>query len=377
MASGPNWNPRRGTFYVQYWDGVWKRETVTRPTKKRRPTDPLIPSPKTVPPEAKAAFIRLAEVERVARLRSPGRSLLVESLADFLTEHTESYRTTSKPSIDRACKHFLAWCKVQKIDRIDGVTTHVCARWMEDRSRIVEPTTLKRERAQIARAWNKAVRRKALPDNPWIGADLPVKITRKKRGSWSRDQFNQLLAQCRPWLQDILIVGCNTGLRISALLRLRWDDVKWRSEAGVGYGWITVLPENDKAGKGYRVPMSRDCHEVLARRFGSNDPDFVITGDNGKRLIQRTSVAVAIDRACIRAKLKEPDSPNHHMRRTFGRWAVFGHLTGKPVPLTVVSGWMGHSSVKTTMIYLDVTDDDSTRFMVPDEDTLPPATTHS
>jgi integrase len=376
MASGPNWNPRRGTYYVQYWDGEWKRKSVTRPIKPKQ-RGALVPEPKTVPPEARAAFTRLAEVERLARLRSPSRYALNDSLADFLAAHHDSYKTSTKVSIKNSCDQFTEWCEAQKIDRVERVTADVCARWLDHRCKTVAPSTLKRERAQLSRAWNKARKRKTLVDNPWAGIELPVKVVPRKRGSWTRDQFAKILEHSRPWLRDLLVIGTHTGLRISALLSLKWSDIKWGTANGVGFGWVTVRAENDKAGKGYRVPMSRECHEILARRIGVHDNKHVVTGYNGSPLKNLSGVAVAIIRANKRAGLGKIESPNHQMRRTFGRWAVFGHLTGRPIPLTVVSSWLGHSSVKTTMLYLDVSEDDSSRFMLPDEDMLPLATSPS
>jgi integrase len=54
------------------------------------------------------------------------------------------------------------------------------------------------------------------------------------------------------------------------------------------------------------------------------------------------------------------------MRRTFGRWAVMGHLTGTPIPLYTVSRWLGHHNTRTTLIYLDIEEEESARFIAPD-----------
>ena len=74
-------------------------------------------------------------------------------------------------------------------------------------------------------------------------------------------------------------------------------------------------------------------------------------------------VGKAVRLACERAGLPRPDAPCHALRRTFGRWAVLGHLTGRPVPLYVVSRWMGHHSVEMTERYLDLSRESSQEWM--------------
>ncbi len=370
MATEIKWNPHRGTYYVQYWDGGWRRKTVTR---KRAGWNPGDPPPKKIPPEAIVAHADILKLEEIARSRSINRSMLPGTLREFLLAHIETYRDPTKKSVANVVANFLEWCGSRRIDRVEKVTAAACGQWFEDRGRFVEPSTLKRERAQLARAWSKAARRKLIADNPWTVID-PPRLVPKEKGAWTREQFKALLSRCNPWLVDLLVVGVNTGFRISALLNLMWDQVEWNRTKRQGYGFIKVTAERDKAKKGYRIPISRECYDVLSRRRFTSDAVYCLTGHYGRRILRSGTVAKGIERACRRAKLRRPDSPNHHMRRTFGRWAVLGYLTGEPVPLTTLSGWMGHASVKTTMIYLDVSDDDSTRYMLGSEYKSPEAT---
>jgi integrase len=160
-------------------------------------------------------------------------------------------------------------------------------------------------------------------------------------------------------------VGAHTGLRIEALRGLEWRDVEWAAPGEGGFGFVRVRPELDKTGKGYRVPVDRACHDVLARRFVHKDAHaaFVLTGARGRPIRRTMQTHKAIVSACARAGLERPASPNHHMRRTFGRWAVLGHLTGQPIPMYVVSKWMGHSSIAMTEHYLALSFDDSAKWM--------------
>jgi integrase len=375
MASGPYPDPRRGTWSVQWFDGIkWRRHVVVKKRPGWKPGDAL---PKKPPAEALAALAIYVNKEQAARRR---RGVGIDrTVADFLGDYRESYsgrKQGSQLELDKAIKVFLTWCAGKGIHQLEAVTSAVCHQWMNDRARTksrrtgkpIAHATLKKERALLARAWAEAVRREEMDRNPWISVTVPGKPVSKKRESWTPEELGKLLAASAPWLRDLLLIGCHTGLRIAALMALEWRDIHWAKEKEnpLRFGFIEVRPETDKAGKGYSVPIDRVCHDTLARRFLHRDAHIthVLIGKRGKPIRRSSITEKAIRAACKRAGLKNPDSPNHHMRRTFGRQAVFGQLiTGRPIPLYVVSKWMGHSSVQMTERYLALSHDDSARWM--------------
>jgi integrase len=378
MASGPYFDKRRGTWTVQYWNGVkWCRPVVVR---KRRGWKPGDPAPKKPPPEAIAELARYTKAEQEARERKG--TVLAQSVKVFLETYRKTYAKTQEPSstkeLDKVIKLFLGWCEGQGIGRIDQVTPSICQRWITDRESMsslttgkpIQHATVRKERALLAAAWSRAARLKEIPDNPWTAALVEVKPGNEPKGSWSVEEYQRLLKVCHPWLKAVLILGCNTGLRIEALRCLEWRDIVWAKPGDKGFGWVYVRPELDKAGKGYRVPINEAIHELLFGRFMHRDTDavFVLSGKGKKPIRQNNITDRAIRRACIKAGLATEEnpikSPNHHMRRTFGRWAVSGHLTGKPVPIFVVSKWYGHASIAMTMQYLAISEDDSTSYML-------------
>lgn len=372
MASGPYPDPRRGTWAVQWFDGIkWRRTVVARKRPGWKPGDKMPANP---PPEARAALARFIEKERVARQRKGVGA--DRTVADFLESFRAGYGSRKESSaleLKKAVDVFLAWCEAEKVRKLEDVTSAACHRWMDDRARTTSRrtgkpiafATLKKERALLATAWAEAAKKEQVDRNPWASVEVPGKPSSKSRGSWSPEELAKLIEVSGPWLRDLFLVGCHTGLRIAALIALEWRDVGWSKGEGGGWGFLTVRAELDKAGKGYRVPIDRTCHDVLARRFIHKDAHatHVLTG-RSRRPIRRSSLTgKAIRAACRRAGLADPDSPNHHMRRTFGRQAVLGQLTGRPIPLYVVSRWMGHASVQMTEKYLALSHDDSARWM--------------
>jgi integrase len=372
MASGPYPDLRRGTWSIQYFDGKkWRRKVIV---KKRPGWKPGMPMPRKPPPEAIAALAEYARKEEAARKQ--GGAAGQGTVREFLEAYARGYvgkAEKSRIELDKAIKVFLAWCDANKVRTVDDANAPACNRWMDERAATISKrtgkpmayATLEKERGLIAAAWSAAVRKQQVLSNPWATVVIPGKPTTKHRGSWSPEELEKILAVSRTWLRDLILIGCHTGLRIAALLALEWRDCLWSRANEAGYGFIVVRPELDKAGKGYRVPIDRVCHDVLARKFLHRDAHqvYVITGKCGRPIKSSNTTEAAICAACRRAGLKRPDSPNHHLRRTFGRQAVLGQLTGRPIPIYVVSKWLGHASVGMTEYYLDLTHDDSARWM--------------
>ena len=360
---------RRGTYSIQWHDGVrWTRDPVHRITNWK----PGASRPRRDPADVTRALGTYIDKEKDARKRGrrdPDRTIR-EFLESYATAYALDRAAGSVEQLRQAVRNFLAWCAEVKLVKLEDVTPSECRNWIVARAgQTSEKTgeritfkTLTKEKCLLSGAWTQALRLEEIDRNPWSNVEVPAKPLDREKPSWSPDEYAALLRACRPWLRDIITLGCHTGIRISALLGLEWRDVTWNSGPGPGYGKITVRQELDKSSKGYNVPIHVTAHDLLARRMIHRDGDRILAGMRGQPTTMRVTYT-AIKRGCERAGLPEPSSPNHHMRRTFGRWAVIGHLTGRPVPLYVVSRWMGHSSVAMTEKYLDIKPDESADWM--------------
>jgi integrase len=360
-------NEQRGTWAVQWHDGRRRRRTTVVP--KRNGWKPGDGMPKKAPVRATEALAEYQRREDDARRNRAGdRDVTV---AGFLGEYLAGYAAGARPSsveqLGRSAKVFLAYCADRKVELVSAVTPAVVDGFLTWRTGHAAHNTAKKDAALVAGAWSKAVRLRALPDNPWKGVPVPGKPPGPRKSSWSPAEYRTLQEKCRPWLRAVLTLGCNTGLRVFALTRLEWRDLKFSQAGEAGFGVVTVRKELDKARKGYTLPMSKDCHDLLfrVRATGKGGNACVLSGQGGRPIGCTRSVATAIHRAARRAGLPRPDAPNHAMRRTFGRWAVLGHLTGRPVPLYVVSRWLGHHSTRQTEEYLDLREHESQDWMAP------------
>lgn len=139
-------------------------------------------------------------------------------------------------------------------------------------------------------------------------------------------------------IQEKLIVWTliDTGLRVSELCSLTPQNMMWQEKAlkisGKGglYG---------KMSKKRIVPLSRRLQALLEHYFAINDKWFV-----KKRMAQYVVKQVA-----NKARITAPVTA-HVLRHTFATLAI-----QKGISLAAVSRILGHDSILTTQIYLNLT----------------------
>jgi len=156
----------------------------------------------------------------------------------------------------------------------------------------------------------------------------------------STDEERRLLAAAAAWpyLEDLIIVGLATGLRRDELFSLRKEDIDLRLNL------VNVV--NGKGGKSRSVPIApaRSAHRALSRLVtGRGQWIFRAPLSKGKMRGVDLSLKLACEKAGIQGVTL------HALRHTFGT-----RLVASGIDLRTVQELMGHSSIKTTMIYAHV-----------------------
>lgn len=182
--------------------------------------------------------------------------------------------------------------------------------------------------------------------------DIKLKKPQSKPQGLSEEEQNKLLStienekmdkKCFTTFRDALIVKTMlfAGLRVSEMLSLRYVDYKLEEERDKVYT-ITVKGKGNKVRTIYisRININDDLEELL--KIKSID-DFVCLSSNNN-IINRANVDKIIKGFCRRAKIKEYSS--HKLRHTFAK--NFLRNKGNIVHLKEL---LGHSDIKTTMIY--------------------------
>jgi len=164
-------------------------------------------------------------------------------------------------------------------------------------------------------------------------ADLQRLLRAARTGTWYGIRNHAMIATL-----------CDTGLRLGELIGLDVGDVDLRT--------LSIRVRNGKGNKERRVYMGRTLARSLRRwmevhPFHAGSEACFCTRD-GRRLDKR-NVARIIERAAARAGLGERRVHPHLLRHTFA--THFIKNGGDPFTLQRL---LGHSDIKTTMIYVNL-----------------------
>ena len=151
------------------------------------------------------------------------------------------------------------------------------------------------------------------------------------------EQLAALLERATGELRTMMLFAAHTGLRIGELLALRWTDVDLkRAQVTVRRGSYRGKDRTTKGKRKREVPLSATALAAIKAHRHLRGP-LVFCEPDGRRIVYAT----IRDRA-NRVGL----SGWHALRHSFGTT-----LSARGVPLRAIQEWMGHRSIKTTMIY--------------------------
>ena len=189
----------------------------------------------------------------------------------------------------------------------------------------------------------KDQREKLLSHNPLADCDrLPVPEPTNK--VISDQDFNRLMESVPSYLQEIIWVDWQTGMRVSNVVRLRYDQIDFTA------GGIEFYPDEMKKGKPVFIDLEPELVEWLQKRHAAHPNDvYVWPSPHGKN---RVRLPNAVSRVfTMHAKKLGIDATFHSIRHTFAtRWLQNG------VSLFMVGKFLSHKSVQSTQRYTHVED---------------------
>jgi integrase/recombinase XerD len=134
-----------------------------------------------------------------------------------------------------------------------------------------------------------------------------------------------------------LLYGC--GLRVSEIVNLRKEDVNFDE------GLIKVSLGKGKKDRFVKIPES--IIEELRNYCGLLENGFLFESNRGGKLTTKT-IQLIIKNACRKSGIKKKISP-HSLRHSFAT-----HLLEQGTDLRVIQKLLGHSDLKTTQIYTQI-----------------------
>ena len=134
-----------------------------------------------------------------------------------------------------------------------------------------------------------------------------------------------------------LLYGC--GLRVSELVNLKKQDVNFSERL------IHIRLSKGRKDRFVKIPDSMKEH--LESYSKMDDDDILFTSNRGGRLTTAT-IQKIVKNSSLKAEIKKNVHP-HTLRHSFAT-----HLLEQGIDLRVIQKLLGHSDIKTTQIYLSV-----------------------
>ena len=152
----------------------------------------------------------------------------------------------------------------------------------------------------------------------------------------------------------MVVVGAYTGLRISDLLALRWEDV-YDFEVGRFRDRLEVREK--KTGKTRPIALHRKAAEALRMLFAVRKGDYVFSnGRKNEKPISRVQAWRILKDAAVKLRLTGKISC-HSLRKTLGYFA----RKKKGVTPELLMLMYNHSDYRVTLRYLGITQEEVDR----------------
>ena len=238
----------------------------------------------------------------------------------------------------------------------DDITLYIANRDIKDN---VSKTTQDNELRYLRTFFAFLVEEEYLLKNPCLKVKS-IKQIKKKKQAFTQYEIEQIRAACKNLKETALIETLlSTGCRASELVSIKINDIKNDK--------ITILGKGNKERVVYlNVKAQLSISRYLDERTDKNPylfPGMVPVRIGKRKTDYRDSACITLDTHMSRdtpnvivkriAKRVNVVAHTHKFRRTFATMAL-----KRGMPLIQVSKLLGHESVDTTQIYLDITEDE-------------------
>ncbi len=264
------------------------------------------------------------------------RNIPIDKYIEEYLEYSKANKTFSSYQRDTISlkKHLFPFLEHYNIRMLQRIGTAILEKYQIVRLKEVKPATINKEFTTIKHFFNKAIEKNYLKANPAKGIKA-IKSQQKFPRYLSKEKIQTLLDTAQGDMEEILITFLNTGMRRGELTNLQWEDVHLKSRR------ITIQGQT-KSKRPRFIPINDSLLEVLQKRLKSQNSPYVFPTRTGKPKDGHSllrDIKLVYKKAGIEGNL-------HLLRHTFA-----SHLIMSGVDLATVRELLGHSDIKTTMIY--------------------------
>lgn len=161
----------------------------------------------------------------------------------------------------------------------------------------------------------------------------------------SKRKIEELKKALSPMYRLMFVIGINSALRVSDLLKLKVKDVRDRD-------YITLVEQKTKKTKRFKLnaAIKREVKAYLATG-DFKDEDYLFKSPRGNKPITRIAAYKALNKAAKQVGLEEIGT--HSLRKSFGY-----HAWKAGVDIATLQRIFNHSHPLITQRYLGITQDD-------------------
>jgi integrase len=211
--------------------------------------------------------------------------------------------------------------------RLNKITSLMIEGYKAHRLQTVKPSSVNREIAIIKHCFSQGMLWGLTDRQPCRGVKLLKETPKDRWLTYAEEAL--ILSQSPDWLKPIILIDINTGLRLSELMSLTWEDVDLDRRA------LTV--RKSKNGEIRVIPLNSQTHQTLR--------GIKLGGTNGKVFpFSASFVSHTFRRTCDKVGLT--DVTFHSLRHSFA-----SRLAQHNIDVLAIQKLMGHKSISMTQRY--------------------------
>jgi len=272
-----------------------------------------------------------------------------DSVLEFIKNiYVPHCRGTLRPSTCKSYRDMFRLIETHLDDiRLCDFTTHDADQLMEKvaREKKRAHTTHRNLKSFLSGAFRFAKRMNAIRDNPIRDAAIPRGRPKGDAHACTLDEINAMLTVLPEPARTLVLVAALTGLRLSEIKGLRWEDFNGSQLLVQRSVWAGHVSEPKTLSSRAAVPILPLVIEGLAKhRSRSIGGGWIFSGSSGKPLRIENTVRREIRPALDKAGLKWYGW--HSLRR-----GLATNLYELRAPDKTVQAILRHANVSTTMAY--------------------------
>ncbi|MEO7859908.1 MAG: tyrosine-type recombinase/integrase [Nitrospirales bacterium] len=254
--------------------------------------------------------------------------------------HAYLLQVTPRKSLEsqqRDCVVFRHLPKAWDTVWLNELTPKMIDDYMSNRLKTVCFATVSKELGILKSAYRYAIRWGWANTNPIAGISLNQEGEGRLR--WlTREEESRLLLACSPWLQAMVVVGFDTGLRRANLVGLQREWVH-------NDGKLLIIPRQHMKVKkiAVAIPLTTRAAKIIRAQGEMSSSPYIFSRQDG-RPYSYAAVSTAFARSACQAGLL--DVSLHTLRHTF-----ISRLVQAGRPLAEVAALAGHRDIRMTLRY--------------------------